>query len=43
MFKNKTFGKENHIILEQTKLISLATTISIYLSFISNNKIKNQF
>ena len=43
MFKNKTFGKENHVILEQTKFISLATTISIYLSFISNNKIKNQF
>jgi len=43
MFKNKTFEKENHVILEQTKFTSLATTISIYLSFISNNKIKNQF
>ena len=40
--KTKLFEKENHVILEQTKFTSLATTITISISLLSqkNNKIK---
>ena len=38
--KTKLFEKENHVILEQTKFTSLATTISISLLSQKNNKIK---
>ena len=39
--KTKLFEKENYVILEQTKFTSLATTITISISLLSqkNNKI----
>ena len=43
MFKNKTFEKENHVILEQTKFTSLATTtISISISLLSQETKKSK-
>lgn len=37
--KTKLFEKENHVILEQTKFTSLATTITISISlFISKEQ-----
>lgn len=38
----KTFEKENHVILEQTKFTSLATTTTISISLLSQETTKSK-